>query len=168
MDCNITFQTKNNNKKNKSIIFDENLIERVEKTITPNCGIETNFSLKITDILENYLELIKYSTYEVYNKFTFNECCALCDLNNGMLFSANMNPKQTLLICFEDACTYEELDTTWKIDKEQMIEKIKQLTVMQVYAIFSLCNKFLIIANKGDAEESKIIYELFKPVEPTE
>ena len=64
--------------------------------------------------------------------------------------------------------TYEELDTTWKIDKEQMIEKIKQLTVMQVYAIFSLCNKFLIIANKGDAEESKIIYELFKPVEPTE
>lgn len=72
---------------------------------------------------------------EMTSKFTYCEIMLICDLLNGTIMPAETvrSWPQQLAWEVEDGCNLDGLDKKWEIKKEELMEKVKALSIAHVW-----------------------------------
>lgn len=86
--------------------------------------------------LEAYLAVRTVWEVEVVRKkpFTPDELRLLCDIQNGSVFDASQAASVRMWVAsIEDADHYDGIGEKWGVDIPQLIEKVQQIPVLEVY-----------------------------------
>jgi hypothetical protein len=114
-------------------------VERIALSIPSDLLIEVarrdrgNRSGAIQEIIEKYAVLMANIKPTLRPRFEANECALILDSLNGVWLRDDVNIR-LLVANIEDAISMDQLDQKWMIDGPQLLAKLQQLSVAELYA----------------------------------
>lgn len=123
----------------KSISIDENVAQLIndykKSTIT-------EFSSKLSEIVKSHFKMLEREELRLKNYFTENEWKLIYDACNGTIFSNNIQFKAQLYYNVADAIELYNYNIKWDVNKNEILNKIQNLSEFECYAITILVEKF--------------------------
>ena len=135
----------------KSVNLEEELAEMIEKL--PNDSGINNFSYNLKFIVETWFTLIRYSKANLNGYFTSKEAYLIVDALNGQLLTTGLSFVKTLYFSVEDAIKLEQLDKKWKVDREELLKKLEELSESEALAVYLMVFDFW---NSSDHSENSL------------
>lgn len=126
-------------KVNKSLSLDSQTLEKVNNTKIYG---DSNFSWKVSSIVDDLLAAIKYTKFELKDKFSPKELSLISDSLNGLLRSNEVNPVILLHSNLFDSIEYDKLDVKYNLDKVEFLDKVTNLTSFQAYVVLVSATEF--------------------------
>ena len=121
----------------------------------------------VREDLQAYYAVLERGFNLARKKLTANEALAIVELMSTHIFTAHLAyiyAEEELITMLEDACVLEDLDKKWKIDKNQVIEKIKSLSSHARLALADWAVAFAYQHQKNlhDKETQEKVQKLFR------
>ena len=128
-----------------SIRMDEDLLESI---YTPNKSL----SEQVNDCVKQLIAIRSYTTEELKNKFKPEEWRALAEaMKNFRNSDISRYQSQTFTMALKSADINNGIGNAWKIDIDNLCNKIDQLTAAQLDALYNRIDKFWNrVENGGD------------------
>ena len=126
-------------KVNKSLSLDSQTLEKINNTKIYG---ESTFSWKVGSIVDDLLTTIKYTKFELKDKFSPKELSLITDSLKGLIRSNEVNPVILLHSNLSDSIEYNELDVRYNLDKEEFLDKVINLTSFQAYVVLISAKEF--------------------------
>ena len=126
-------------KVNKSLSLDSQTLEKINNTKIYG---ESTFSWKVSSIVDDLLTTIKYTKFELKDKFSPKELSLITDSLKGLIRSNEVNPVILLHSNLSDSIEYNELDVRYNLDKEEFLDKVINLTSFQAYVVLISAKEF--------------------------
>lgn len=103
---------------------------------------DVDLTTKIEEIIHATYCMYKCTKMELSGMFTTNECCVFVDITNGFWYTPDMHPMQSLYVNVRDSEFNDNTCSKWKVNVENLLNKIEKLTAYQAHCIFLMCNEF--------------------------
>lgn len=107
--------------------------------------------------LEKYFYLMEEGRSTL--NLTMQEALVILDALNGSIVFANEGLVRSAWISIQSAIEYHQLDKAWNIDGSALVEKIKNLSLMETFALVDACERFWHGNNEG-ADVRLRVYEV--------
>ena len=139
------------------------------KKITPRISEKSEIFFKnnfknVNSGVEYLLEAIPaiarvYAGYQLKGKFTGDELKLMIDVMNGTMLTAQF-AGQHLLANIQDGIVLDHLDEKWKVDSDKIQEKIKNLSIPDIFFLEIWIQGFWQQNTESGVDLNKYIEEL--------
>ncbi|SFU94887.1 hypothetical protein [Alicyclobacillus macrosporangiidus] len=134
-----------------SVRLPEDLIARLEQSAEVYEGRND----AIERALYRYFRLVDDARRSLRERFSASEICAVMDACNGMM----LDRPHLIWAEVADAIRFNHLDSKWEIDGQVLVNKIRELSDVDLYGLEEAIRRFWAHAEEPTEEALRIAFE---------
>lgn len=116
----------------------------------PSLGIyPSNFTSKVMEMITGLDCLTRYTKVELANHFSTNECLLITDALNGVIYNPTISPNMVIVDATEQGIVFNKLDIKWNVNKDDLLERLNNLTEFQSFTM--ILNAFTFYQKMNDS-----------------
>jgi hypothetical protein len=137
-----------------SISVSPEILKEVESRVS-----DESRSYTIERDLSRLYEMYRLARIQMRDTFTADELCVFIDVGNGTRW--DVSTVRHIHFAIEDAFLYEHFDQKWEVNKEELINKVLSLSLLEKMAIFDFVERFWALQDLS-VDIREIAPDLFK------
>ena len=117
---------------------------------------------QLREDIQTLSEIITMTERSLTGRFTVAEAMLITDVLNGYFYTPGFLPSLPDILEAEvdDGCQLEGMDEKWKIDREMLVKKVKNLSPVEAYTVFHMAR---IVWSRHDQEDfNGLVKKIFR------